>query len=230
MEPDRHRHRLGAEILDAEPDLERATFQPVGHLEHVRERKLRHPGGLPVELESARHPRRRVVGLGVDDLPVRGEGEEPVNRPRPAHVPEIHVEGVTFPVGVERLLVEPIGPRTEERNAAQPGRGSKLLRPTRTGSAGRWCPSPSLRMPGCRSRWRPRRWSGSLHPRARRRRLICGRRRAGRWPEGLRRVERSRRVPPGVVSSKSGSGVALASGSATGAAVAWPFTEWRQCL
>ena len=35
------------------------SSQPMRHLDRVRERPLLHPRRLPVELEPARHPRRR---------------------------------------------------------------------------------------------------------------------------------------------------------------------------
>src|SRR5437016_14062582 len=44
-----------------------------------------------------------------------------MNRDLPAHISECYVEGVLPAVGVERLLVEPIRPRPDERDAAERG-------------------------------------------------------------------------------------------------------------
>ena len=58
------------------------------------------------------------VGLDLDHLPLVGRRQEAVNRNRAADVAQLHVERVALAVRVERLLVEPVGPRAEERNAA----------------------------------------------------------------------------------------------------------------
>ena len=121
VEPDRYRHRFLRQVLDPGPHFEDAALQPIGHVDGVGERKLLHPHRLAVELEAARHPRRRVVRLHFDDLPLVGRAEEAVNRDGAADVAERHVERVAAAVGVERLLVEPVRPRAHERNAIEPG-------------------------------------------------------------------------------------------------------------
>src|SRR5678815_3629533 len=49
------------------------------------------------------------------------------DRYRAADVPQLHVEGIALSIRVERLLIEAVGPRTDERNAAQPRARLELL-------------------------------------------------------------------------------------------------------
>ena len=58
----------------------------------------------------------------LDHLPLIGAAHESVDRNRAGDVSELHVEWVALAVGVERLLVEAVGPRTHERDSVQPGR------------------------------------------------------------------------------------------------------------
>jgi hypothetical protein len=116
MEPDRHRHRRRAEVVDLDGDVEHTVAQPMRHLDGVRERKLRHPVGLPQHVEPAGYPRRPLVGLRLDHLPDR-PAQETVDGMVAAHVAETHVQRVALAVGVERLLVETIGPRRQKRDA-----------------------------------------------------------------------------------------------------------------
>ena len=85
-------------------------------------------------LETARHPRRLPVRLHLHDLPQVRRGQESVDGNGAPHVAQVHVEGVTPAVGVEGLLVEPVGPRPEEGNAAQSRRGlegvNRFVRPS----------------------------------------------------------------------------------------------------
>ena len=62
-----------------------------------------------------------MVGLHLDDLPTIGGREKSVDRNRAAHVAQRHVERIPLAVRVEGLLVEPIRPRSDERDAAERG-------------------------------------------------------------------------------------------------------------
>ena len=119
VEADGHRHRLGAEVLDPRLHLEHAVGEPVGHLQRVRERELLHPLRIAIEVQLVRDPRARAVGLRFDELPVLRAGEKAVDGDRAADVPELHVEVVFLPVGVERLLVEAVREGREERDAVE---------------------------------------------------------------------------------------------------------------
>ena len=107
--------------------FEHAVLQPVGHVDCVRERKLLHPRRLPVELEPAGGPRRRRISPGFDQLPVGIRRQKSVDRNRAANVAERHVERIAHAVGVERLLVEAVRPRPEERNPAHRRFGLEVL-------------------------------------------------------------------------------------------------------
>src|SRR5262249_32804591 len=118
MKSDRHWHLLGGQVFDSCGYLERACLKPVRHFNRVSEWELLHPRRLLVEVEPARNPRRRAICLRFDEPPVRRGGQEPMDRNGAAYIPQRHVKGVSLSVGIEGLLVEPVGPRSYERYPA----------------------------------------------------------------------------------------------------------------
>jgi hypothetical protein len=117
VEPDRDRHRFRAHIDDGRLDFEHAVVQAMRDLDRVRERPLFHPHRLLVGIEAARDPRRFSVRLRLEHLPLIGAAHETMNRNIACDVAELHVEGVPLAVGVERLFVEAVRPRREQRDA-----------------------------------------------------------------------------------------------------------------
>ena len=107
--------------MDRGGHFEHAVLQPVGHVDRVSERKLFHPRRLLVELQPARDPRRPRISFGFHEPPVGIGGQEAVDWDGAANVPQRHVEGIPRAVGVEGLLIEPIGPRPQKRNSAHAG-------------------------------------------------------------------------------------------------------------
>src|SRR4030095_11242717 len=127
METDRYRHRFRAYVRDSCTDLENSVLQHVGHFDRGGAGKLLHPRRLAEELQLARYPRRFAVFPNFNHLPLIVTGEKSMDGNRAAHIPETHVKGISLSVGVERLLVETVGPGAEEGNPAQRRSRPELL-------------------------------------------------------------------------------------------------------
>ncbi len=117
MEPDRHWHRFRAHVADGRHHLEHAVTQRVRHLNRVGKRPLFHPCRLTEELEPAGDGGAVAARIDRQKAPLRRRRQKAMYRNRAADVPEAHVERVALAVGVERLFIETIDPRTHERDA-----------------------------------------------------------------------------------------------------------------
>ena len=115
MEADRDRHRLGAEVGDRRPHFEHAVLQPIASSRSCARTATASstPAGGRTRAGSSPTP-IGASALRLDHLPLVGRLQKAVDRNRAAHVAELHVERVPLAVGVERLFVEPVGPRRRE--------------------------------------------------------------------------------------------------------------------
>ena len=121
MEADRDRHRFDAQVVDPRRHFQHPVAKAVRHLDGVRKRKLLHPQRMLEEFQPAFHPGRLPIGACFDDIPLAGRCQKSVNGIRPANVSERHVERVSLAVCVKRLLIQPVGPRREKRDANRAG-------------------------------------------------------------------------------------------------------------
>ncbi len=145
-----HRHRLGREIDHLRAHLEHAGLQAVGHLDRVGERPLFHPRRLLVDVEPAREPRRRVVVLQFDDLPLVRQAHEAVDRDRARDVARAACRRRSA-CRLRRTPARRAGCPTGRAAGCPRGRawpGSRRSR--RTGTAGCCGRSPASRTPCCR--------------------------------------------------------------------------------
>src|SRR5215472_9609311 len=99
--------------------FENAVVQAVRYLNRVRKWKLSHPVRMAVEIQPAGQPRGGPVCLELGNLPSRGLREKSMNGDCSTDVSQGHVEGVLLTVGIERLLIETVGPRSKEWDARE---------------------------------------------------------------------------------------------------------------
>src|SRR5439155_956231 len=126
METHRNRHRLRAQVRDFRLDVQHPVLQAMSHFNRVSKRKLLHPGRLLEKVQSGHDPRGRPICFGLHQLPRCGR-QKAVDRNGASNITELHVERVSLPVRIERLLIEPVRPRSKERNAAQRRPGLELF-------------------------------------------------------------------------------------------------------
>src|SRR2546429_1279556 len=119
MKPDRDGHGFRAHVRNFRPHFEYTVLEAVSDIDGVSERKLFHPSRLFEEFQPACQPGRILIRFGLDYAPSIGCGKKTMNRDCAAHIPECHVERVSFSIRVKSLFIEPVRPRPNERNATE---------------------------------------------------------------------------------------------------------------
>ena len=127
MPAQHHRHRLRREIVHARVHFQRATGQPIGDGQGMREGELLHVVGVFVEFEAAGDPGALLVGLRFHQLPGIGAAEIAMNGNGTAHIPALHVEIVFLAVGVEGGAVIAVGEGRQQRHAVQAGTRAHVI-------------------------------------------------------------------------------------------------------
>ena len=119
MKPDRHRHRLHAQVLNVSGHFQHAIGQPVLNFVFMGKRPLRHQVWIFPEFEAAGDARAIPVRIHLHRLPEGRVGEQAVNRSRAEHIAELHVKAVSGAVSPKGLFVQQVRPWRKERNPAQ---------------------------------------------------------------------------------------------------------------